>query len=351
MRDGAFRFPRRPARRRAGRAAARARRRRRGATTTTTTCARVPRHGYVAFYLWLRAQGIDALVHIGAHGTLEWLPGKSVALSDDCWPEALIGATAGDLSLHRQRPRRGRAGQAADRGGHARPPAAAACGLGDARRAGAAGSAARRILHRRRARSRAPRPADRRHPRRGAGARASRTTWACRTDATAAEAITRIDRFVCDVKESQFGDGLHVFGSGARGEARAGRAAGGAWRAGSWRRVRRARPIAGGRTCCRPGATSIAVDPRAVPSRGAHAQGVKLAEELLRRHLQDHGDWPRGLVVDLWGIGHDAHGGRGIRDGAASGGARARAGTTGRERVIGVRDRAAGAAGPARAST
>ena len=28
---------------------------------------------------------------MGAHGTLEWLPGKSVALSSACWPEALIG--------------------------------------------------------------------------------------------------------------------------------------------------------------------------------------------------------------------------------------------------------------------
>ncbi|MGK3768290.1 cobaltochelatase subunit CobN, partial [Enterococcus faecium] len=44
--------------------------------------ARTPRRGYVAFYLWLRAQHIHALVHIGAHGTLEWLPGKSVALSE-----------------------------------------------------------------------------------------------------------------------------------------------------------------------------------------------------------------------------------------------------------------------------
>ena len=42
--------------------------------------ARVPRHAYVAFYLWLQSQA-DALVHVGAHGTLEWLPGKSVALS------------------------------------------------------------------------------------------------------------------------------------------------------------------------------------------------------------------------------------------------------------------------------
>ena len=41
---------------------------------------RVPRHGYVAFYLWLQREA-DALVHIGAHGTLEWLPGKAVALS------------------------------------------------------------------------------------------------------------------------------------------------------------------------------------------------------------------------------------------------------------------------------
>ena len=52
---------------------------------------RIPRHGYIAFYLWLRAQGLHALIHIGAHGTLEWLPGKSVALSGDCWPEVLIG--------------------------------------------------------------------------------------------------------------------------------------------------------------------------------------------------------------------------------------------------------------------
>ena len=37
------------------------------------------------------SRAIDAIVHMGAHGTLEWLPGKSVALSAVCWPEALIG--------------------------------------------------------------------------------------------------------------------------------------------------------------------------------------------------------------------------------------------------------------------
>src|SRR5882757_4074571 len=53
--------------------------------------ARTPRHGYVAFYLWLQGQRCDAVVHMGTHGTLEWLPGKSVALSSSCWPDALIG--------------------------------------------------------------------------------------------------------------------------------------------------------------------------------------------------------------------------------------------------------------------
>ncbi|MGH8780294.1 cobaltochelatase subunit CobN [Paraburkholderia sp.] len=52
----------------------------------------VPPHAYLAFYLWLRERfGIDAVVHVGKHGNLEWLPGKSVALSDTCWPDLVLG--------------------------------------------------------------------------------------------------------------------------------------------------------------------------------------------------------------------------------------------------------------------
>src|SRR5260370_201897 len=52
-----------------------------------------PRHALVAFWLWLRhVFRADALVHMGAHGTLEWLPGKAVALTAACFPEAIIGA-------------------------------------------------------------------------------------------------------------------------------------------------------------------------------------------------------------------------------------------------------------------
>lgn len=54
----------------------------------------VPPHNYLAFYFWLRHEfGADALVHMGKHGNLEWLPGKAVALSEECWPEAVFGPT------------------------------------------------------------------------------------------------------------------------------------------------------------------------------------------------------------------------------------------------------------------
>jgi cobaltochelatase CobN len=53
----------------------------------------VPPHAYFAFYAWLRgAWGADAVIHAGKHGNLEWLPGKAVALSEACYPEAALGA-------------------------------------------------------------------------------------------------------------------------------------------------------------------------------------------------------------------------------------------------------------------
>jgi cobaltochelatase CobN len=260
---------------------------------------RVPRHAYVAFYLWLRNSGIHALIHMGAHGTLEWLPGKSVALSGECWPEALIGDVPVIYPFIVNDP--GEAAQAKRRIGavtlgHLPPPLAASAvppnlmrleqlldeystadGLDPARR--------ERLMSAIRDEARAAGVED------DLGLAAS---------AAPSEAIPRIDRFVCDLKESQFGDGLHVFGCGECG--RAERAA--LLAALSGRRVApgpAGSPHRGRRDVLPTGRNLFAIDPRGVPTRAAHAQGIKLAEELLRRHLQDHGDWPKGLVVDLWG--------------------------------------------------
>lgn len=51
-----------------------------------------PTHQYLAFYFWLRQEfGSDAVIHLGTHGTLEWLPGRSVGLGQDDWPDAVLG--------------------------------------------------------------------------------------------------------------------------------------------------------------------------------------------------------------------------------------------------------------------
>jgi cobaltochelatase CobN len=51
-----------------------------------------PTHAYLAQYLWVR-QCLDAhaVVHVGKHGNLEWLPGKGLGLSDSCYPEWALG--------------------------------------------------------------------------------------------------------------------------------------------------------------------------------------------------------------------------------------------------------------------
>ena len=52
-----------------------------------------PPHAYLAFYYWLRNHfQAQAIIHVGKHGNLEWLPGKSIALSANCYPEVALGA-------------------------------------------------------------------------------------------------------------------------------------------------------------------------------------------------------------------------------------------------------------------
>jgi cobaltochelatase CobN len=51
-----------------------------------------PSHHYLAAYRWLdRTFGADAIVHLGKHGTMEWLPGKGLGLSAGCAPDAVLG--------------------------------------------------------------------------------------------------------------------------------------------------------------------------------------------------------------------------------------------------------------------
>ena len=271
---------------------------------------RTPRHSYVAFYLWLRKSlGADALIHIGAHGTLEWLPGKSVALSSNCWPEALIGDLPVIYPFIVNDP--GEAAQAKRRIGAVTlghiPPALKKSGTPD--RMVRLESLLDEFSN---ADGLDPRRRDRLQEliRNEAQAIGLENDLGLNQATSTAKAITRIDRFVCDIKDSQFGDGLHIFG-------RVPEITGDFDAAPSAQAERKALidALAGKRIDAGPsgspyrgrldvlptGRNLYTTDPRSVPTRASYTQGVKLAEELVRRHLQEEGDYPRGLIVDLWG--------------------------------------------------
>ena len=149
----------------------------------------------------------------------------------------------------------------------------------------------------------------------------------------------QLDAWLCDLKDMRIGDGLHVFGPSRRaaacaatadrrrGAAKRATADGGSARACSTpapRRTRSARLLAAldgrfvapgpagapsrGRLDVLPtGRNLFAVDPRAVPTRTAWEIGRRTAEEVVARYAQDHGEWPRRIVLDLWGSASDAH--------------------------------------------
>jgi cobaltochelatase CobN len=269
---------------------------------------RTPRHAYVAFYLWLRTQA-QALVHIGAHGTLEWLPGKAVALSGNCWPEVLTGSMPVIYPFIVNDP--GEAAQAKRRIGaltlgHLPPP------MKDSATPDRLVRLETLLDEFSNADGLDPKRRDRLQDdiRAEAQALGVEDDLGLDSAASTAEAITRIDRFVCDIKESQFGDGLHIWGRMPPVDAPHETQASVASERASLSAALNGQRIAGGpsgspyrgrRDVLPTGRNLYTTDPRSVPTRAAYAQGVKLAEELVRRHLQDQGDWPRGLIVDLWG--------------------------------------------------
>ena len=180
----------------------------------------VPPHGYLAFYAWLRESfDAHAVVHFGKHGNLEWLPGKAVALSEECFPEAAFGPLPHLYPFIVNDP--GEGSQAKRRAAavivdHLTPPMTRAESYGPLAELErlvdeyyeAAGVDPRRLsllrgeildLARRLGLDRDCGVAD---------------------GADADEALARIDNHLCELKEMQIRDGLHVFGRSPSGAAR-----------------------------------------------------------------------------------------------------------------------------------
>ncbi len=277
-----------------------------------------PRHELVAFGLWLRETlGCHAIVHVGAHGTLEWLPGKAVALTSNCFPEIVTGrlpvvypfivSNPGEAAVAKRR-------IAAVTLGHLPPPSSDAGLTPDQQKleqlvdeyAQADG------LDRRR-RDRLARLIVDTAERTGLAADAG---MAKGEDAD--EALRRIDAWLCDIKDFALRDGQHVFGRGDTPSAHAERTA--LIAALDGRHVApgpSGTPSRGRADVLPTGRNLYTSDPRTMPTPTACELGRLAADEVLRRHLQDHGDWPRSVVLDLWGSASLRTGGEEIAHGLA----------------------------------
>ncbi len=379
----------------------------------------VPPHNYLAFYFWLRHHwGADAIIHMGKHGNLEWLPGKAVALSETCWPEAVFGPTPHIYPFIVNDP--GEGTQAKRRTSaviidHLTPPLTRAESYGPLRDLEAlvdeyyeaAGVDPRRIDH---LRSEILSLSDVTGLSKDAGF----------TGDNGAD-LGKLDAYLCELKEAQIRDGLHIFGQSPEGQqerdlaialARVPRGDGkgqnasllralasdlqlsidpldcdmaapapekpdtlagdAMWRTngdtverlenlcqralrdGGWGDVgftpRAAQavlteiqdhilptiktcgvsegagllsalkghfvnpgpsgaPTRGRMDVLPTGRNFYSVDSRAVPTPTAWALGWKSANLLIEKHLQDHGDWPRSMLITAWGTANMRTGG------------------------------------------
>lgn len=381
----------------------------------------VPPHNYIAFYAWMRHKfEANAIVHMGKHGNLEWLPGKALALSATCLPEAVLGPIPHMYPFIVNDP--GEGTQAKRRSSaviidHLTPPLTRAETYGPLKDLEAlvdeyyeaAGVDPRRLDH----------------LRREILALTSATGIDEDVGISASDneeaALSQIDEYLCELKESQIRDGLHVFGASPqgrlerdliqalvrvpRGEGTGGNASliralstdlgldfdpldcemAQAWTGvrpsaleavseENWRTngdtIERLELLASSLLDGKPAATKweltqtvlddvtavvrpkvvdcgvqenvgllsalngqfvapapsgaptrgrldvlptgrnfFSVDSRAIPTPTAWALGWKSANLLIERHLQDHGDWPRAILLTAWGTANMRTGG------------------------------------------
>ncbi len=299
---------------------------------------RPPPEAYVTFYRWLRAPpprgfGAHAIIHLGKHGTLEWLPGKAVGLSAECAPDALLGDRpliypylVSDPGEGTQAKRRAHAVLV----GHLVPPLTDAGLHGDL-------AALERLLHEEReARTLDPAKLPLLRRRIWEAVRAA----ALDDDLGLAELpgdfdqlSMRLERYLHELQRATIRGGLHVLGHPPEGSRRA-ELLDALLRLAPPSEAARLRarlevlldrttdelaavlaalegryipagpsgsPARGAWNVLPTGRNFYSVDPQAIPSPAAWETGRRLAEEVLARHLAETGRYPQTVGLVVWG--------------------------------------------------
>ncbi len=280
----------------------------------------VPPHGYLALYLWLRhVFRAQAIVHFGKHGNLEWLPGKALALTAHCLPDAILGPMPHLYPFIVNDP--GEGSQAKRRSqavilDHLTPPLTRAGTYGDLREL-------ERLVDE-------YYEASQLDPRRLPLLEEEIFAWCRRLGldqdlglepaAPSEIRLKAIDNHLCELKELQIRGGLHVFGASPVGEARVDLLC-------AMARVPRGRGEGGDASLLRALAADLGLggfDPLAEEEPGAAWQGPRpqllaalcegpwrsrgdtrerlemLARELVAGRIEPAPDWPRTRAVLAW---------------------------------------------------
>lgn len=245
-----------------------------------------PDDDYIEFYRYLREEfQADALLHVGTHGTLEFMPGKENGLTDHCWPDRLIGDIPNFYFYYCGNASEG---MTAKRRSYATLLTYAAPDFTQSGLYGELAELDDTLAEYTEAKQQVPDRAE--------------SVW--KTICEKAERLglpteeQALERELYRSKTSLIPDGLHIIGKDHPEELSALIHAlnGGYVSAGPMGDVHKEPDI------YPTGRNGYAFDPRFVPSESAYRRGQEIAKAAMQRYYDDHGKYPRHTAMVLWGL-------------------------------------------------
>ncbi len=246
-----------------------------------------PPKEYQAFYQWLRKDfQADAIIHMGTHGTLEFLPGKDSGMTGSCWPDRLIGDVPHFYYYYMGNPSEA---MTAKRRSHAvlvsyQPPEFVPGGLyGDYQRLKATIAEYRESLQLAPERS-------------GDILKNIRElTEDLGWPTVNADGLDALEELLYEYETSLIPEGLHILKneelsgmmSALRGEYLPAAPAGDV--------LKNPEILPAGRNL-------VQFDPRLVPTKTAFERGAEIARQTMARYMQENGRIPEAVAVILWGL-------------------------------------------------
>lgn len=255
---------------------------------------REPSGEYQAFYQWIeKGYQADAMIHVGTHGTLEFLPGRDNGMTGDCWPDRLVGQVPHFYYYYIGNPSEA---MIAKRRSHGvllsyRPPEFTESGLyGEYREI-------KEMIgeYRESVQSAPEKCADLLE---NIGRLVEKTGLAALPEGMTVRMMDTLEERLYEYETSLIPGGLHVIGEDSPEEIE------GLLKAlrGEYLSVGIAGDIFKNPALLPTGRNLVQFDPRLVPTRTALERGTHVAEQTLERYRAEHGTYPDSTAVILWGL-------------------------------------------------